>query len=870
MINESDKGSSLTYMYGLSDFWSDSFEDSEVVEAILAQETMQLSDSYSYFLQRSAGISLQDIQRTYKTDLKLVLISVADMISPREFRIDPSIESFKYVSNRPLLPTETLEEGRHFEVDPGVLRLGKPIGEYKFPVRYTLDGTPQYAIWLSDVEINAKWIDNSFGKLVGFTEEDALENYKSFLEGTYYLYANGPNVSHIERGVNLAMGMPYARETEPVLRVVRDQVTGNYVVFTATQAYEVPYQYTPSLKVGDVLQKGQVLDDWVLIKDYVKDGAWWYDIFLPKEVLTNGQDPLVIGRCTKDSMGDKIIKDFLKHHMFEVLMTQPAGDVKSFKIAKRVVEYSKPAYTFPVFVWKAPVSDEELHLEDDFTFTLKAGLEDTCINHPSISLFRRDTGLFNRGKHWYTRSSAPMDIINRLGYGDFDDRAGWVPELETITDIEKSWLAVGLGSRAGLVKPFGRGVNLRGYRTNDEVTEYTHSVVKGVDCIPAQADQVSYSSGNAVSLYLMLEEELLAKLAIINPQFQLEGREKLALRGLNLKALYDILMVREPAEPGFHTNKVGLEPGFSPYAYEAYVPDREGIPEAPGDLFLQKMTAYTWSVQWIVTEPYRAPRLRPTPDSSDLWATYSYDLDSLQGVRAVTHSYFETQTVVPKVGLTDITQTIVMVDGVVYDYADYNLEGSDLHIDDVPSVKGAVIWVEPTGLPEEYFPATGLSYTLATDATKASILVLVDGNPVFDYTITGKALVLANAPVSKLTVRRINGINLHKSLGKEIRISSPGVLVVGDGVLLDDSMYIHEGDKIVTSNTYAELWAMEVAMPIDTSRTHVTRGMAKVCAPKLLMSRHENTNIHINEDGSQALMSRDGILTTPIRVKRRL
>ena len=275
-------------MYGLSDFWVDMFGDKQLVETLLAGETIQLAEAYSYFLQRAAGISLEDIQDKYETRIKLLLLSEKDLVDPEDlstFNLDPSILDIAKIANRPILPTQTLSYGIHFDISNNVLKLNKPVDELKFPVRYEIDGSWQYAVWMCDVEINDKWIDNSFGRLVNFTEDNAIFNYKSFLEGVYFLYTNGPNLAYITRGDNLAMGMPYARETEQVLDISQDEVTSNWVIFTPGSAYEIPYSYRPDLLVGDTLTKGEVLSTWVEVRDYSKSGAWWYQIYLPREVL---------------------------------------------------------------------------------------------------------------------------------------------------------------------------------------------------------------------------------------------------------------------------------------------------------------------------------------------------------------------------------------------------------------------------------------------------------------------------------------------------------------------------------------------------------------------------------------------------------
>ena len=76
-VNEGNQ-SSLTYLYGLSDFWVSIFEDSELVDGILEASTFQLGDVYSRFLQLAGNISLDSIQETYNSQIKLIRLSQED------------------------------------------------------------------------------------------------------------------------------------------------------------------------------------------------------------------------------------------------------------------------------------------------------------------------------------------------------------------------------------------------------------------------------------------------------------------------------------------------------------------------------------------------------------------------------------------------------------------------------------------------------------------------------------------------------------------------------------------------------------------------------------------------------------------------
>lgn len=577
--------SNMAYLYGISDFWSDFFEDSDVIEATLDAQTSQLSELYSYFLQRSSGICLKDIQEKYHADIKLVLLGSDNVVDSdrRQFKVGEV--SCKNLQNRAILPTSTLNVDRNFEIVDGVLTLDKPIGEYRFPARSTSDGTWQYAVWMTDVTVDEKWIDKSYGSLVNFQDEHVLENYKAFLEGVYFLYTHGPNVKHIEKGVNIAMGMPYARETEVIIRIIEDKHTSNYVIFTATQSYEIPYGYSPRLVEGDTLVKGEVLDSWVEVKDYIKDGDWWSNIYIPREVLIN-KTPSEVGRCVPGSEGDKLMRAGLKHHLFEVLITRPAGDLEAFNIGRQMVSYAKPSWTFPVFVWKVPLEDDIVEMEEEVTYTLRNSSDEDILHAPDIRYMRRDlVSEFRRGKHWYSRNSISYELGNVLGIGR--DEAGWIPEYEHVSDLVQSQFPYHFGNRGGMVKPFNRSIIARGIRGIPVVNVETSTVeVRASNSYDGEAKSIPSSS--MVNLHLA-------------DKFELEDKLGMTLGDTN-HLVKGELWSRE-GKTGTHVNDQPLDPSLSKLGYTAYNPGKTG----EGTFLLTYVFNNVWAVYWVVDEPTTAP-----------------------------------------------------------------------------------------------------------------------------------------------------------------------------------------------------------------------------------------------------------------------
>lgn len=913
---------SLVYMYGLSDFWVDMFGDKQLVETLLAGETVQLAEAYSYFLQRAAGISLTDIQDKYQTRIKLLLLSEDELVDPNDlttFNLDPTIVDINKLSNRPVLPTQTLSYGIHFDIDRNILKLHKPIDELKFPIRYKADGTWQYAIWMCDAEINESWIDNSFGRLVGFTEDNAIFNYKSFLEGVYFLYANGPNLSYIIRGVNLAMGMPYARETEQVLDISQDEVTSNWVIFTANYAYEIPYSYRPSLVVGDTLVEGEVLSTWVEIRDYSTSGAWWYQIYLPREVVGADIDPYELGKAVQGSTADLMMDNFLKHHMFEVLITQPSSDITAFNTARELVLRAKPEYTYPVFVWKAAVEDELIELEDDFRYDYLTEHKDYCISPPSIRYMDRGVEIddFNRGTNWYNRVQGSVYAASLLGYGDWAGNAGWAPQFDTVAETYLGYLDVLSRGRGDLVSPTNRGTVNRGWRghvqNTDEVGNPLDDTPEGMTwtvsagSVYGGTEDFEINERNLTPLYMMSRTELIDKMMTIDPRFKISGRNKFVVTGLNLVDAYELWIVRNSAinisantDYQFEFSDGDLDVAFSPFAYQTYVPsrdemyDEDGLPLMDGTLFITRSTDSSWICQWIRNDIAAAPTLFPIEDQDWTRAIEQYAFDDLgsgannDGV-AVNAEVARVQT--PRI-VDGVQDVLVITDGLYVPTYDYFVEFENTRAEipqfnpndpdsveldiigrtfvtlyNPPVTQGYIAYDQSSTFlttEETISPEVDGTYTLSETPAREDILVIVDGLFEFDYTIAGNVLTV-NVPTTSVIVRYVNqrdeqvltAGNTTYTLAEDSHCK----IFVGSR-LLEDWAYRRTGTTIELSSAAAEnLTVRYSSHDTELKVSGFTRSTVENNQARFLMDRSRVNGEYDDLLGQTVFMNRSGVPT---------
>lgn len=917
---------SLVYMYGLSDFWTEMFGDKQLVESLLAGETLKLGEAYSYFLQRAAGISLEDVQEKYQTRIKLILLGDDDLVSQGDltkFKLSDDIVGIEKIANRPILPTQTLSYGVHFDISDGVITFHKPMDELKFPVRYNEDGTWQYAIWMCDVEINERWLQEGFGRLVGFKEEDAIFNYKSFLEGVYFLYTNGPNVSFIERGVNLAMGMPYARATEEVLEVYQDEVTSNWVVFTSSQSYEVPYSFQPNIKSGDILVENQVLTTWVEVIDHTTSGAWWYQIYLPKEVLAKGTDPVALGKAIQGSPADRMMNDFLKHHMFEVLITQPSSDITAFNTARDLVLRAKPEYTFPVFVWKASITDEIINLQDDFKYTYRADRSDFCMHPPSIRFMDRETldDGFTRGTNWYNRVQGSMYVASLLGYGDWPGNGGWAPQFDSITGKYSNYLGILMRDRGDLIHPTDRGEVIRGWRGSDEglheglVWEVKSENVYGRDKTP-----MSINEKDLTPLYLMNRSELVDKMLTVDPHFKIGNQTRIAVKGLNLVDTYDTWMKRNSVivgseEDEFHfENSTGdLDIQFSQFAYQTYVPhkdgmyDEDGLPILDGEILINRCTDNSWSCQWVRRQIAKAPTLFPVEDVDYTRAIEDYDMSDTgkstgnYGVAVIEGC---TRVETPKVARSE-NDLILIVDGKYVNTYDYAIEVANTTYEtsespfsepiDIVDRTYALLYNAPVsmgylaydegsdeGTLEDLLLKSAGKFTLSESVdSRKDILVISDGEFIFDYTVVGDELILADDTIEDIWVRYVKH-SAEESLpagSSTYTLSSPGHCKIFVGSkLLEDWSIKRTGTILELPYVASEVITVRYSdgKP-DVLTSLFNRGTVERNQARFLMDRDREDGAYDDYLGQTVRMNRGGVptllddsLADSVKVIRRL
>jgi hypothetical protein len=380
----------LAYLHGLSDFWVFMFEDASKINLLMEANAVRASDVYNKFLQLSSVISLEGISTLTNSQTKLILIKDSDLVANKvEVYKLPTDEPLKYarhLANRAFLPTTLLDNEADYYLDEtlGEISFAKPLRDLGFPFRTLSDGTKEYAMWAIDAKIDDNLIYEHYGKLINVNPTASTDLFKNFVYGMYYLFVNGPHMDTVRRGLNIALGIPLARDVESVLEIRKYLNTDQWLVVTDLNSYLVPYGLEPTVAVDDLLSVGEEIAQWIEVKDYQNDGEWWINFMLPSHLMPH-IPPSVPGGggvsadaspdryMTAGSYADWLMRNYLKTHTFLVnVKTVGFKNIQSFEQLAKIIREVKPSYTTPIYVWTVPIDDDIIEFSEGLQFDYNA------------------------------------------------------------------------------------------------------------------------------------------------------------------------------------------------------------------------------------------------------------------------------------------------------------------------------------------------------------------------------------------------------------------------------------------------------------------------------------------------------------------
>lgn len=470
----SEVETNMTYLYGVSDFWAHIFEGREKIDLLLEAETQQSSEVYSRFLQLTSTLSLSEIQTTLNTQLKLVILRVEDLVpgTTNTYYLPETIVDASFIMNRPFLPTLTLEKDTHFNINAEgtEVTLFEKLESLNFPIRKNSEGVNEFALWLSDAKIDEGLINRFYGRLIGVSPNQSTEKFKNFVYGLFYLYSRGPNLALFRKGLNLALGLPLARDYETVLDIRQYLETNQYLVITDINQYLIPYGVVPTVSEGDYLTPSQEIAQWIEIKDWTTDGKWWLNLYIPKSVMPYVPDGQLDRYAIEGSYADQVMEGFLKNHTFLVNVNVTSfKDIQSFQELFDIIYRVKPSYTTPIYIWSVPI-EENIPIEDEFSAirlnsewceNLSSPISRMVRNNPSSDMYLyRGCPQFIRFNvsSYIAEISGGSSLINgysrELNGGTVDGFINYKKQYESSTvqpEEDKAWIRT-LFTRHGIIQ----------------------------------------------------------------------------------------------------------------------------------------------------------------------------------------------------------------------------------------------------------------------------------------------------------------------------------------------------------------------------------------------------------------------------------
>lgn len=375
-VGQNNRG--MVYAMGLSDFFTFIFEDSDVINLMLEANSVKASDIYSNFLQLTSSLSLETIQTTLGFSLQLVFLSDSQATGvPGQYTIDQTITGANFITNRPFLPTETLENKVDFTIQQfdgySTIQFAKLLADYPFSQRVDPVLGNQYAIWLVDSQVDTQLVYNMFGRLLNLPQQNSSDLFKNFVYGLFYLYMNGPTMAAMEAGANLVLGVPLARGNESVIDIRNYLDTDQVLVITSNNSYLLPQGVPTVVNIGDNLTVGQLLGQVVEISDYTQDGDWWSDVAIPSSVIPSLPTSQVNRFAAPGTFYYYLMQNYLARNTFLVRINVGAFETGNyFSELSSIINNAKPAQSQAVYVWTVNVGEEEATLtfsETSFTVT---------------------------------------------------------------------------------------------------------------------------------------------------------------------------------------------------------------------------------------------------------------------------------------------------------------------------------------------------------------------------------------------------------------------------------------------------------------------------------------------------------------------
>lgn len=343
--------STANFIHGLSDFWTRFFKDKNQLEAMYKATEIPIGQVYLDLMASVLSFSLREVPVFNKEFFKLLTVR-EDLVEyrPADARYsfemtDKAIKSFQFLYNKILDPTTILEAHIDFEVDSSGTEdlllfennpfdyngTGEPIPgvAYRTVVVVDADGNTtterELAFWVPDAMLDKNDMYLNYGYLVSRFEPSS-EAYRALLQGIFQYFVLGPTPNHLTSALNVITGLPVIRDDGEILQEVDSSDPAYNVVVTNAARYSfdagvtlldtILDQNNWATNVGDTdalsFSALDHLTDVFQVHDVVNHPTWWFDHFIPENVLPDEQK----------------LRRLITPELYENLVDNPPGLVK--------------------------------------------------------------------------------------------------------------------------------------------------------------------------------------------------------------------------------------------------------------------------------------------------------------------------------------------------------------------------------------------------------------------------------------------------------------------------------------------------------------------------------------------------------------
>ena len=299
--------SNNTFFRGISSFWSRFFKDKAMLATLSAATDQLMSQVYLEMLEALLANSFKTVPVFSKEFWKLLTFNSSEVVidgTEYRFSLPDKIREANFIYNKIFEPSTVLEVNQDFRIDNGYIYFKKNIFddlEYTGFAKRRQSGSTIISMWMPDALVDKEYVYEYFGRMLEIYEPSS-EGYRSFIQGIWFYYMNGPTKNRIKSAMNIIGGYPVASEDGEVVLSIK-HIGSTYYIKTTVSVYEVPDNVGLEISVGDTLSAFQALTSAYEVVEYLDDPHWFDHIVVPLDVFPT----LSVEERTTDYMDSSVI-----------------------------------------------------------------------------------------------------------------------------------------------------------------------------------------------------------------------------------------------------------------------------------------------------------------------------------------------------------------------------------------------------------------------------------------------------------------------------------------------------------------------------------------------------------------------------------